>query len=1126
MTKNVFSFWFKKSCLNRCVKALVLSKVLFSIVFLSVDAHALTLGSLSVDSYLDKPLQGTISVSGNSGDNLSSLVVSMASDEEFKQAGISRSQLLDDLVFTLDKQVGKKNALIKVSSDNPINDPFVHMLLKFSWNGGQLLREFTALIDPPIYASENKTTIDSAVSTLTSEKVSEEKTPDVNLEKEELKAVYEEPLRSSRASSNNVSLDTVVASNDSLSMIAKGIQDEYPDLSIYQIMVALHRDNPSAFIDNNINGLIKGSVLKVDDIEKIGQLSRAKGVDFFYDQLAVWKSQAINTANTDSNEVKVTQQAGRTAKAGEASDLAQGSESSSSSPSAVEGVNSKAEFQVSSTDFNETAASKESQGAVANLEARLSDLEASFESKKLENKELKSTIAILENQLADSNRLIELSNQELASLQQSPAEAAIVKPTSEIIAEQPEVKVESDNSELDKVDEAAKAEPLDDTKLGEIAAEVEQKEEKEVAPVVTPDTTTAKQQESEKVATPTPPIQPKVAELSLVEKATAFLKDKWRLLAIGLGGLLFGGLLINRLRGGSKEESDFEMSFTDFTEDSTQPPASNISDSEQAVVENKSSTSESVSSSTVSSIDLDALREATQSVTDFEVSESESGAEVTKESSFLTVYNDGDVVVNADEIDPIAEADVYIAYGRQDQGEEVLLEGVKNFPERSDIKVKLLQLYSDTEDRAKFDDVYGQLSNSGLERDIEEWQKVEELRNTMMGIEAPASNVAESASTSLDGQQSQVDAGGTIEGELSEQLDFDVTVSSIAEELSESLSNEITLEVTEVSEELSEINDDDLKFNDDVVEAEDAINIDQAGQAEAIEFDASENTLSQSNVEFTDELLTETDSVDIELTESKSNTDLVEITAETDTDAEISEINFSDEDLIENASESLDIDFDSNFVDIDKEVTEVSFADEQSESEVLEAMDVDLSSLDIDSVADFSKSTTVDEKLDFINEITEENSELDLDIGTIDAFDHQEEPQPDASLTDDSMSRNSDMSLSIDIEDTELNNEDTEISIDFSPEELEVSQENSINESIESDVDDVVLENDLDAIDLSLGEEISTLPDGVNDPVTQLDLAKVFLELDDVSGAVKILKSLKDDETVGSEASELLSKHS
>jgi len=191
--------------------------------------------------------------------------VSVASYDEFNQAGINYTSALSNLNFKVENVTPTKS-IIKVTSTGPMNDPFVHLLLKLSWNGGQLLREFTALIDPPVYTNDKAAQINSAVS--------------------QTEEITSSAIPSNEYTNNSNSVSTsaynTVTARDSLSTTALQVQNDYPDLSIYQIMTALYRDNPEAFIDNNINGLIKGSVLTLDEIDNIRQLSRQEGITFFF----------------------------------------------------------------------------------------------------------------------------------------------------------------------------------------------------------------------------------------------------------------------------------------------------------------------------------------------------------------------------------------------------------------------------------------------------------------------------------------------------------------------------------------------------------------------------------------------------------------------------------------------------------------------------------------------------------------------------------------------------------------------------------------------------------------------------------------------------------------------------
>jgi pilus assembly protein FimV len=59
--------------------------------------------------------------------------------------------------------------------------------------------------------------------------------------------------------------------------------------------------------------------------------------------------------------------------------------------------------------------------------------------------------------------------------------------------------------------------------------------------------------------------------------------------------------------------------------------------------------------------------------------------------------------IDTDEVDPVAEADVYMAYGRDAQAEEILLEAKQKDPRRFAIHLKLLEIYLSRKDVKPFD---------------------------------------------------------------------------------------------------------------------------------------------------------------------------------------------------------------------------------------------------------------------------------------------------------------------------------------------------------------------------------------------------------------------------------------
>ncbi len=1113
----------------------LLKKALFVLLLTSTSiAQALTLGEFAVDSFLDKPLKAEIYVNGDSGDNLKTLEVSMASAEEFEQAGIVRSSSLDDFQFDLVTE-SKKKAKIKITTETPVSDPYIHMLLKIRWNGGQLLREFTALIDPPLYSSQPADTVDVVKTTKQKEaELREElKSVDENDSTQAQENVAEpvSPAAPQPETAGSLVGDTYgpVVAGESLSEVAQKIQRENPDLSIYQIMYVLFQNNQSAFVEKNINSLAKGATLQVGDLNEITKVDKQEGINFFYSQLAQWSAKQESLTGASAEEVKVSSDE---STGGQASGEGSSSASNESAPVSSGGGDSatgesKPEFQVAASDVQSgTQESGEvNNKVIEGLRTKVAELEASVESSKLENEELKETISILENQLADSNRLIELNNQELASLQGADkAEAENEALVSTTVEEEP--KVEEPKTEETPEVEEAKTEEKPEVEQQPVEPKIE-----ETPPVQ------AEEPKAEPVAVATP--EPAAEPVSFLQEIIAKLKELWKFIAIALLGLLL--LVMLKLRSSKKADDTvdaFESTFTVYPEDTgemtddaestsnakaeelinaikaeTTKPASDFVANSSPVDNSEEKSSDETSM--VSSIDMDALREATQSVTDFEVDTAESG-EVTKESSFLTVYNDGDVVVNADEIDPIAEADVYIAYGREDQGEEVLVDGVKNFPDRNDIKVALLGLYVKSGKRAKFDDIYNDMIANGLENNIEEWQNVEALKKSM----DEAVPVGDSAGT-VDEAPSAVDL--LTDGISEEPSNTDFIVNSDVNDLSEIDIKSETFDISEIdfstdigdAPVLSNDSTDQVVTDIDSISAEidDEITIDIDTNTiqidtEAVQVDAGAVEVDADIVEV-DALEIDSDTVQIDLDTVQIDDDIESITIQVEEASltpEISETNAAAEEELDGIVNALDdVDFsaensESSIGEIEQEISQIEFSDDMLTEESSIQIDLDNVSVDQTDAVDISAEIS---EISYDDEISLTDV-MELNVSDIDLASIPDEQ--DLTPVKDMAATTLVNSLTDDVEYVDDDTVDAEITVDF------------------TEVDEG---EGLDGIDLDLGDDDDTqLPDGTNDPETQLDLAKVFLELDDTAGAVKILKDLVDSPEVGEEAKELLAKHS
>lgn len=110
-------------------------------------APALGLGDISLHSALNQPLEADIELIQASDLTADEIRVRLASSEDFERSGVDRFMFLNDLRFSPIMRNGKQ--LIRVVSSKPVREPYLNFIVELSRPGGNLLREYTLLIDPP-----------------------------------------------------------------------------------------------------------------------------------------------------------------------------------------------------------------------------------------------------------------------------------------------------------------------------------------------------------------------------------------------------------------------------------------------------------------------------------------------------------------------------------------------------------------------------------------------------------------------------------------------------------------------------------------------------------------------------------------------------------------------------------------------------------------------------------------------------------------------------------------------------------------------------------------------------------------------------------------------------------------
>ncbi|MHB1237450.1 MAG: type IV pilus assembly protein FimV, partial [Gallionella sp.] len=123
-----------------------LLKLLWAIAGLALSAsiHAVGMGGINVTSALGQPLKAEIDLMAVSKTEKDSLVARLSSTDSYKTAGLDYPYG-NKFKFEIQSRASGE-FYIKVSSAQPINDPFVSLLVELSWSAGKLSREYTFLL--------------------------------------------------------------------------------------------------------------------------------------------------------------------------------------------------------------------------------------------------------------------------------------------------------------------------------------------------------------------------------------------------------------------------------------------------------------------------------------------------------------------------------------------------------------------------------------------------------------------------------------------------------------------------------------------------------------------------------------------------------------------------------------------------------------------------------------------------------------------------------------------------------------------------------------------------------------------------------------------------------------------
>ena len=126
-----------------------------SLALASGGAFGLGLGEIEMRSALNQPMDAEIRLTAVKPGELDGMIVQLASEQAFARAGLERSTVLTDLTFSIDNS--GPVPFIRIASGRPVVEPFLNFLLEVDWPQGRMVREYTVLLDPPVFMTPSAT---------------------------------------------------------------------------------------------------------------------------------------------------------------------------------------------------------------------------------------------------------------------------------------------------------------------------------------------------------------------------------------------------------------------------------------------------------------------------------------------------------------------------------------------------------------------------------------------------------------------------------------------------------------------------------------------------------------------------------------------------------------------------------------------------------------------------------------------------------------------------------------------------------------------------------------------------------------------------------------------------------
>lgn len=988
----------------------LLANILLVVVGLTASSQllALGLGELTLQSALNQPLQAEIELVDAKGLSEWEIKPALASQSDFDRAGVDRIFFLTGITFKVD------GSRIVLTTREPVNEPFLNFLVELNWPAGRVLREYTVLLDPPVFQEESYQPLVSAPAAASSQSsvpASESVVP-----------AQPVPVAVNRWDAEPAPAGSYkVQQNDTLWDIALQTR---PSAAItpQQMMIALQQENPAAFIGGNINRLKSHQVLRIPDEQRVREISLGRAVAEVARQNQVLKAGVAQVDATGRGGEPV---AGRPAKqGGEVRLLSAGSEESDSAGAAGE--------------VADGAGSGRQQALENDLAIALENVDKG----RRENEELRKRLESLEEQINTLQRLISLKDDQLAGMQVSGEEQVATEASAAAVSEsvveqaapvdfnyQESPDSAATEAASDDVASAESAENAASAQESESAADVQAREEAEAQ--ARRDRIAALLAEQEKEQRPQPGLVDELLANPVVPAAAVLV-------------LLLIALLVVRAIKARKSAAPQESEQEEIAVSDDMP----------------------VDTSSLDDFDFDEDDLKSHHAADDKRDELSH-----QEDHFETV---------AQTEDAISESDIYIAYGKFEQAIDLLQGAIESEPSRTDLRLKLLEVYVEMDDANGFASAEAELASLGDRAAIDEAKHMRQRLSSPVAPVAAAGavGVAAAGALSLDDEIPELDSA--LGDEFADGLDFGEAL-----DMSESAADVAVLKDSGSADDVPVLDlDDGLDFDISVDETPEAEPVAQSSYAQS-----ADDSLDFDLGDFDAPLVTESSqTASVEQDDDALSFDLDSL----DDGSLMSESPVAAPESSEVAlDDSLDFDLDSLSTEPEERVADVS-----SESDIA-----------IDSALEFSAeddvSVAVDDGLDSLESLLDGDASGSDELPDL-SFDMEEDTGFAEASEDDLRSLDSELGSDASLDD--------ELQQLAEVDDTDVSGDDGFVPDLTDSVSEVPVQSgEIDLDQLAAADDEFDFLAGTDECATKLDLARAYIDMEDFDGARELLQEVMQE---------------